>query len=163
MPSHTLWSYVGLQVEVFAEAAGDAGAGPLACIYGKSPDAHKTFEAMCAVNYHNKSPSFYDEIKIELPHNLTSSHHVLFTFYHIKCKDKPKKEKSAADLIGYAWHQLINSTNRVKTGEAGGFELAVVQDRLPANYLTDGGGKYVVISAPLRQNCSPTLTPFLPL
>lgn len=130
---------------MFAGAAGDAGAGPLACLYGKSPDQNKVSELMCAVTYHNKSPQWYDEIKVQLPENLDPSHHVLFTFYHIKCKDKPKKEKSAADLIGYAWHQLVNSTHRLKTGDGGEYELAVVQDRLPAGYLSDANVKYVCL------------------
>ena len=36
-----------------------------------------------------RNPEYYNEIKIELPAQLTTKHHILFTFYHISCM-KPR-------------------------------------------------------------------------
>ena len=40
------------------------------------------------VNYHDKSPQFYDEFKIALPTRITKSHSLRFTFYHVQCQGK---------------------------------------------------------------------------
>lgn len=54
----------------------------------------------------NRSPDFYEEVKIKLPAKLTEKHHLLFTFYHISCQ--PKQGASVETLIGYSvssmWH-----------------------------------------------------------
>lgn len=39
------------------------------------------------VTHHNKTPQFYDEIKLLLPLNLTEKHHLLFKFYHVSCRN----------------------------------------------------------------------------
>ena len=36
-----------------------------------------------------RNPEYYNEIKVELPAQLTTKHHILFTFYHISCM-KPR-------------------------------------------------------------------------
>ena len=36
-----------------------------------------------------RNPEYYNEIKVELPAQLTTKHHLLFTFYHIRCM-KPR-------------------------------------------------------------------------
>lgn len=48
----------------------------------------------------NRSPDFYEEVKIKLPAKLTEKHHLLFTFYHISCQ--PKQGASVETLIGYS-------------------------------------------------------------
>jgi len=49
-----------------------------------------------SVSYHNKTPNFYDEFKMELPAVLTPHHNLLFTFYHVACKDASKGDRSLA-------------------------------------------------------------------
>lgn len=46
------------------------------------------------VSFHDKNPQFYEEVKITIPLNLSKSHHILFTFYHVTCKQKKQKDKS---------------------------------------------------------------------
>lgn len=48
----------------------------------------------------NRSPDFYEEVKIKLPAKLTEKHHLLFTFYHISCQ--PKQGASVETLLGYS-------------------------------------------------------------
>lgn len=55
-------------------------------IFGKSSSPRYVCEAYTAVSYHQRCPSFYDEIKIRLPADLDDRHHLLFTFYHISCR-----------------------------------------------------------------------------
>ena len=55
---------------------------------GKSSCPEFSDNAYTAVTYHNKSPDFYEEIKIALPADLADYHHLLFTFYHISCQRK---------------------------------------------------------------------------
>jgi len=55
-------------------------------IFGKSSSARYVCEAYTAVSYHQRCPSFYDEIKIKLPADLDDRHHLLFTFYHVSCR-----------------------------------------------------------------------------
>ena len=47
----------------------------------------------------NRSPDFYEEVKIKLPAKLTVNHHLLFTFYHISCQQK--QGNSVESLLGY--------------------------------------------------------------
>jgi hypothetical protein len=41
--------------------------------------------AFTSVTYHTQIPSFNNEIKFELPPNLTDNWQVLFAFYHLSC------------------------------------------------------------------------------
>nr|CAH8853642.1 unnamed protein product [Trichobilharzia regenti] len=80
----------------------------LPAIYGKSNSPKFISDAFTAVLYHNRSPEFYDEIKIQLPAHLEQTHYLLFTFYHIICQSK--KVESTATLetvIGYSWLPLL--------------------------------------------------------
>lgn len=36
----------------------------------------------------HRTPDFYEEVKIQLPVEVTDKHHILFTIYHIKSKEK---------------------------------------------------------------------------
>ena len=69
-------------------------------IFGKSSCPEYGSETFTAVTYHNKSPDFYDEIKIKLPPALGDQHHILFTFYHISCQRKTE-EKNLETPVGY--------------------------------------------------------------
>lgn len=55
-------------------------------IFGKSSSPRYVCEAYTTVSYHQRCPSFYDEIKIKLPADLDDRHHLLFTFYHVSCR-----------------------------------------------------------------------------
>jgi len=55
-------------------------------IFGKSSSPRYVREVFTAVSYHQRCPSFYDEIKIKLPADLDDRHHLLFTFYHVSCR-----------------------------------------------------------------------------
>ncbi|ESO12296.1 hypothetical protein HELRODRAFT_158781 [Helobdella robusta] len=111
----------------FMHGEGDNNALPV--IYGKSNCPAVSKEAYTTVNYHNKTPSFYDEIKINLPGRLTDSHHLFFTMYHVSCQPK----KDAVDLetiVGYSWLPLFRDGHLV-TGE---FNLPVSLDLPPQHY-----------------------------
>lgn len=74
----------------------------LQVIYGKSHCAEFTTEVYTAVTYHNKSPDFYEEVKVALPPSLKNHHHILFTFYHISCQGQRKDHATSAEIpVGY--------------------------------------------------------------
>ncbi|XP_061756610.1 dedicator of cytokinesis protein 8 isoform X2 [Nerophis ophidion] len=102
----------------------------LPIIFGKSSGPEFVPEVYTSVTYHNKSPDFYEEVKLALPACLTERHHLLFTFYHISCQQKQNQSNSCETLIGYSWLPVwIN--DRLNTGQ---FCLPIVLDRLPPNY-----------------------------
>ena len=70
-------------------------------IFGKSSCPEFTDETCSAVTYHNKSPDFYEEVKVKLPSNLREQHHILFTFYHISCQGQRKDQQSTELIVGY--------------------------------------------------------------
>ncbi|KAI0978958.1 hypothetical protein GJ496_000784 [Pomphorhynchus laevis] len=53
--------------------------------------------------YHHRSPSFYDEIKIEVPARTNNGMHLLFTFFHVSCQRKDNHEPPLESVIGYSW------------------------------------------------------------
>ena len=55
---------------------------------------------VCIMCFWNRSPDFYEEVKIKLPAKLTVNHHLLFTFYHISCQQK--QGASVESLLGYS-------------------------------------------------------------
>ncbi|KGL80696.1 Dedicator of cytokinesis protein 8, partial [Tinamus guttatus] len=97
-------------------------------IFGKSSGPEFVQEIYTAVTYHNKSPDFYEEVKIKLPARLTEKHHLLFTFYHISCQ--PKQGASVETLVGYTWLPILLN-DRLQTGR---YILPVALDKLPAHY-----------------------------
>ncbi|RXN18411.1 dedicator of cytokinesis 8 isoform X1 [Labeo rohita] len=99
-------------------------------IFGKSSGSEFLQEVYTPVTYHNRSPDFYDEIKIHLPARLTEKHHLLFTFYHISCQQKQNQTGSVETLIGYSWLPMLNN-ERLQTGQQC---LPIVLDKLPVNY-----------------------------
>lgn len=110
--------------------AGEEDNFALPVIFGKSGGPEFVREAYTPVTYHNKTPCFYDEVKIKLPAKLTEAHHLLFTFYHISCQSK-KGELGPVELpVGYTWLPLCRN-GKLLTGE---FNLHVSIDKLPAHY-----------------------------
>ena len=72
-------------------------------IHGKSHGSEFLNEVFTAVTYHNKTPDFYEEVKIKLPSNLREHHHILFTFYHISCQGQRKDGSQIEVPVGYTW------------------------------------------------------------
>ncbi|XP_010011214.1 PREDICTED: dedicator of cytokinesis protein 8 [Nestor notabilis] len=97
-------------------------------IFGKSSGPEFVQETYTAITYHNKSPDFYEEVKIKLPAKLTEKHHLLFTFYHISCQ--PKQGASVETLLGYSWLPILLN-DRLQTGH---YCLPVALDKLPFHY-----------------------------
>uniref|UniRef100_A0A3Q3SV84 Dedicator of cytokinesis 8 n=1 Tax=Mastacembelus armatus TaxID=205130 RepID=A0A3Q3SV84_9TELE len=102
----------------------------LPVILGKSSGPELLQEVYTPVTYHNKSPDFYEEVKLFLPAQLTERHHLLFTFYHISCQQKQNQSGSCETLIGYSWLPILNN-DRLQTGQ---FCLPILLERLPINY-----------------------------
>lgn len=51
---------------------------------------------------------WYEEVKIKLPTNILSTHHLLFTFYHISCDISKKRENGVESCVGYSWIPLLH-------------------------------------------------------
>ncbi|RHZ17376.1 hypothetical protein DYB31_009261, partial [Aphanomyces astaci] len=72
---------VAVKVQLFHDTT------EIACFLSSSASvAALATDMYCHVSYHQKSPSFEDEIKILLPLTLDPAHHVVFTFYQVHCK-----------------------------------------------------------------------------
>uniref|UniRef100_A0A9J2PJV5 Dedicator of cytokinesis protein 7 n=1 Tax=Ascaris lumbricoides TaxID=6252 RepID=A0A9J2PJV5_ASCLU len=115
---------ISLRVELM-----DAHERPMQLVFGKSSCPDVSAYANTAVCYHNKTPTFYDEIKIALPVDLNDGHHLLFTFCHITCKQN-KVGDEVETPIGYSWVPLYKD-GRLQTGE---FTLPIALERLPTSY-----------------------------
>ncbi|XP_059617297.1 dedicator of cytokinesis protein 7 [Phlebotomus argentipes] len=111
--------------------AGEKQSDALMAIFAKSSCPEYTSEAYTAVNYHNKCPSFYDEIKITLPANVKQNHHLLFTVYHVSCQKKPQEVQTTVESpIGYTWIPILQD-GKLSVGE---FNLPVMVEEPPENY-----------------------------
>uniref|UniRef100_A0A7N6A649 Dedicator of cytokinesis 8 n=1 Tax=Anabas testudineus TaxID=64144 RepID=A0A7N6A649_ANATE len=110
--------------------SGEDASSCLPVIFGKSSGPEFVQEVYTPVTYHNKSPDFYEEVKLLLPARLTERHHLLFTFYHISCQQKQNQSGSYETLIGYSWLPILN-IDRLQTGQ---FCLPILLERLPVNY-----------------------------
>ncbi|XP_028849736.1 dedicator of cytokinesis protein 8 isoform X2 [Denticeps clupeoides] len=102
----------------------------LPVIFGKSTGPEFVEEVYTPITYHNKSPDFYEEVKIKLPARLTERHHLLFTFYHISCQQKQSLTGNVETLIGYSWLPIVHN-DRLQTGQ---YCLPIALERLPVNY-----------------------------
>uniref|UniRef100_A0A9L0RUI0 Dedicator of cytokinesis 8 n=1 Tax=Equus caballus TaxID=9796 RepID=A0A9L0RUI0_HORSE len=107
---------------------GEDASNAMPIIFGKSNGPEFLQEVYTAVTYHNKSPDFYEEVKIKLPAKLSVHHHLLFTFYHISCQQK--QGASVESLLGYSWLPILVN-ERLQTGS---YCLPVALEKLPANY-----------------------------
>uniref|UniRef100_K1RYN0 Dedicator of cytokinesis protein 6 n=1 Tax=Magallana gigas TaxID=29159 RepID=K1RYN0_MAGGI len=99
-------------------------------IFGKSNCPELSREAYTAVTYHNKSPDFYEEIKVKLPAKLTDAHHLLFTFYHISCQSKKNESGPVEVPVGYTWLPLCREGKLMIDD----FSIPVSVDKLPPSY-----------------------------
>uniref|UniRef100_A0A8C4IQL0 Dedicator of cytokinesis 6 n=1 Tax=Dicentrarchus labrax TaxID=13489 RepID=A0A8C4IQL0_DICLA len=108
--------------------AGEDPSQALPVIFGKSSWAEFMNEAYSPIIYHNKSPEFYEEMKMKIPANLTDNHHLLFTFYHISCQ--PKQNTPLESPVGYTWIPLMQH-GRLRTGS---FSLPVSVEKPPPSY-----------------------------
>ncbi|XP_075905606.1 dedicator of cytokinesis protein 8 isoform X1 [Nelusetta ayraudi] len=115
-------------------------------IFGKSSGPEFLQEVYTPVTYHNKSPDFYEELKLALPACLTERHHLLFTFYHISCQQKQNQSGSCETLIGYSWLPILNN-DRLQTGQ---FCLPIALERLPVNYSLHTPEKCPVQAPPVK-------------
>uniref|UniRef100_A0A674JHA9 Dedicator of cytokinesis 8 n=1 Tax=Terrapene triunguis TaxID=2587831 RepID=A0A674JHA9_9SAUR len=113
-------------------------------IFGKSSGPEFLQEMYTAITYHNKSPDFYEEVKIKLPAKLTEKHHLLFTFYHISCQ--PKQGACVETLLGYSWLPILLN-DRLQTGH---YCLPVALDKLPLNYSMHSPEKVPSQSPPIK-------------
>lgn len=101
----------------------------LPCIYGKSSGPEFVKEIFTPVVYHNKTPYFYEEVKVKLPPHLGEQHHFFFTFYHVSFKaDSTGPIESTP--VGYTWIPALKE-GRLNLGM---FELPVAADKLPQSY-----------------------------
>ena len=129
-------------IAVKIQFMGEDGHKGLKVIYGKSSCPEMTNEVYSAVTYHNKSPDFYEEVKIKLPSNLREAHHILFTFYHISCQGQRKDQQSTELPVGYTWVPILSRDGSLCTGR---LELPVMLDpptgdmrRLPTDQAPSG-------------------------
>ncbi|KAA3680473.1 uncharacterized protein DEA37_0003519 [Paragonimus westermani] len=89
-----------------------------------------------AVIYHEASPHFADTAKLCLPLNLTTSHHLLFRFYHVSVdtagsltvRDRPMGKKPLESSTGYAWLPLLGTDGNINTGL---FQLPIAPEIQP--------------------------------
>ncbi|XP_032873676.1 dedicator of cytokinesis protein 8 isoform X3 [Amblyraja radiata] len=114
-------------------------------LFGKSSTTEFVSETYSAVTYHNKSPDFYEEVKLKLPAKITERHHLLFTFYHISCQQK-QNQGSPETLIGYSWLPILMN-ERLQTGH---YCLPVALDKLPNKYSMHSPEKIPNQSPPIK-------------
>ncbi|XP_068594454.1 dedicator of cytokinesis protein 8 [Brachionichthys hirsutus] len=124
-----LTSARNITVKIQFMSAEDAACA-LPVISGKSNGPEFLQEVYTSVTYHNKSPDYYEEVKLALPARLTERHHLLFTFYHISCHQKQNQSGSCETLIGYSWLPMLHN-DRLQIGQ---FCLPIALERLPINY-----------------------------
>ncbi|XP_057299405.1 dedicator of cytokinesis protein 7-like isoform X1 [Hydractinia symbiolongicarpus] len=109
--------------------AGEDPSQAMQCIYGRSSSSEFVKELYTPIIYHNKTPYFYEEVKIKLPPNLAEHHHLLFTFYHISFKADVQGPIESTP-VGYTWVPAIKD-GRLNLAD---FNLPVAVDKLPQSY-----------------------------
>uniref|UniRef100_A0A4X1W0L1 Dedicator of cytokinesis 8 n=2 Tax=Sus scrofa TaxID=9823 RepID=A0A4X1W0L1_PIG len=123
---------------------GEDASNAMPVIFGKSNGPEFLQEVYTAITYHNKSPDFYEEVKIKLPAKLTVNHHLLFTFYHISCQQK--QGNSVESLLGYTWLPILLN-ERLQTGS---YCLPVALEKLPPNYSMHSAEKVPSQNPPIK-------------
>uniref|UniRef100_A0A8C0ZYR3 Dedicator of cytokinesis protein 8 n=1 Tax=Castor canadensis TaxID=51338 RepID=A0A8C0ZYR3_CASCN len=123
---------------------GEDPSNAMPVIFGKSNGPEFLQEVYTAITYHNKSPDFYEEVKIKLPAKLTVNHHLLFTFYHISCQQK--QGASVESLLGYSWLPILLN-ERLQTGS---YCLPVALEKLPPNYSMHSAEKVPLQNPPIK-------------
>lgn len=84
----------------------------------------------CPVLHHNTNPTWYEEIKIRLPLNITANHHLLFSFVHVSCDLSKRRDANTSyeNAVGYAWLPLL-SKGKINVEE----QVLPVAAALPGN------------------------------
>ncbi|XP_059484145.1 dedicator of cytokinesis protein 9 isoform X2 [Neocloeon triangulifer] len=107
------------------------------CIYQIPGSDLLVDQFVCPVLHHNRSPSWYSEVKLRLPVCLSPTHHLLFRFHHITCDANKKTSLGGSNSspglessVGYAWLPL-STDGRIETGDK---DLAIAAS-LPDGYL----------------------------
>lgn len=87
----------------------------------------------CPVLHHNTNPSWYEEIKIRLPLNVSSQHHILFSFVHVSCDLSKRRDANTSfeNPVGYSWLPLLPK-GKINVEE----QMLPVAASLPAKYLS---------------------------
>eukprot|EP01113_Clastostelium_recurvatum_P012359 TRINITY_DN1641_c0_g1_i2.p1 TRINITY_DN1641_c0_g1~~TRINITY_DN1641_c0_g1_i2.p1 ORF type:complete len:1978 (-),score=555.53 TRINITY_DN1641_c0_g1_i2:59-5992(-) len=101
-----------LEVRLMADDNNVNNSG-LPLMYGHANPAPLVTHMFSVVDYHNRKPTFLDEVKVQLPVTLTPAHHLLVTFYHVSCKP-PKKTKASEKpemALGYVAIKLLQGPN----------------------------------------------------
>lgn len=83
----------------------------LQCIYGRPGQSMLLDKISCPVLHHSTNPTWYEEIKIRLPLNISANHHLLFSFVHVSCdlsKRRDDKNTSYENAVGYSWLPLLS-------------------------------------------------------
>ncbi|XP_048588509.1 dedicator of cytokinesis protein 9 isoform X4 [Nematostella vectensis] len=90
---------------------------PLKCIYSSDGTPTFTTRVTAPVVHHCTNPTFYHEVKIKLPTQITEKHHVFFTFQHIACEQSKNtggsgsvrgKPSPVETPVGYAWMPILH-------------------------------------------------------
>eukprot|EP00053_Salpingoeca_punica_P019708 m.201446 g.201446 ORF g.201446 m.201446 type:complete len:1981 (-) comp17705_c0_seq2:210-6152(-) len=115
------------------EAINTSDTQGLPVIYNRHYTGQMSEAVYTSTSYHNRSPDFYDEIKIALPEHLKETHHLLFRFFHVSCKDKGYDLGPAAKPIGFAWLQFYKG-RMLRSGDV----MLTVASEIPPGYLSMG-------------------------
>lgn len=102
------------------------------CIYGRPGQSMLLDRISSPVLHHNTNPTWYEEIKIRLPLNITAHHHLLFSFVHVSCDLSKRRDANTTyeNAVGYAWMPLL-SKGKINVDE----QVLPVAASLPAGYL----------------------------
>lgn len=117
---------IAIRVQIMA---GEKPSDALNVIYGKSSCPEFQNEMYSLVNYHSKIPSFYDEVKVQLPAKLNQNHHILFTIFHVSCRSD-KSVESIETPVGWTWIPMLVE-GRLNVGE---FNLPILLHDPPPSY-----------------------------
>ncbi|KAF2071889.1 hypothetical protein CYY_006791 [Polysphondylium violaceum] len=113
----------------------------LKLIYGKSSCQRFSSSFYTETHYHNKTPTFIDELKIKLPTRVSPRLHILFSYYHIVCKVK-KGEESSDQMVGFSVLPLYKDR---KICETGNIQLPIAVGNLKDKYLRNFETDYTLL------------------
>ncbi len=106
-------------------------------IFGRSSCAAFSRQAIAQVVYHNKAPTFQDEVKIKLPTRLTDKLHLLFTFYNVSVQRPKKGEDELESPIGYAVLPLYENGKLPENNQGDLIGLPIVVSKRPDHYMSE--------------------------
>ncbi|EFC38348.1 predicted protein [Naegleria gruberi] len=91
---------------------------------------NKTFkEGFSSVSYQSTSPQFNDELKLQLPEQLGSGDHLLFTFVNVDCAGDEKN----VQVVGHSYYMLLGKHGLLATH--GNLILPIYKRLTPKSYL----------------------------